>query len=70
MKKLFTGSFVRALIITVVAALIIIGGIYAYQTLWSGKAHITIEPPAGEGHLEATRIEVDKVLGTMTAILG
>lgn len=56
MKKLFTRSFIRALMITVISALIIAGGIYAYQTLWSGKAHITIEPPAGEGQLEVTGV--------------
>ena len=60
MKKLFTRSFVRALIITVVSALIIAGGIYAYETLWSGEAHITIEPPAGGGQLEVTGVTVDK----------
>lgn len=60
MKKLFTRSFIRALIITVISALVIVGGIYAYQTLWSGKAHITIEPPAGEGQgqLEITEVTV------------
>ena len=59
MKELFTRSFVRALIITVVSALIIVGGIYAYETLWSGKANITIEPPETEGELEivGTRTE-------------
>ena len=60
MKKLFGRSFVRALIITVVSALIIIGGIYAYETLWSGKAGITIEPTEGEGQLEVTQVSVDK----------
>jgi hypothetical protein len=54
MKKLFTRSFIRALIITVLSALIIVGGIYAFETLWSGKANITIEPPESEGQLEIT----------------
>lgn len=45
MEKLFTRSFIRALIITAVSGLIIVGGVYAYETLWSGKAVITIEPP-------------------------
>ena len=60
MKKLFGRSFVRALIITVISALVIVGGIYAYQTLWSGKAHITIEPPSGEGgaNIEVTSVHV------------
>ena len=59
MKKLFTRSFIRALIITVVSALIIVGGIYAYETLWSGKAVITIEPPSGEAgaNIEILQIE-------------
>jgi len=59
MKGLFTKSFIRALIITAVSALIIVGGIYAYETLWSGRANITIEPPSteGEGALEITGIE-------------
>lgn len=56
MKGLFTKSFIRALIITAVAALIIVGGVYAYETLWSGKAAITIEPPTGEAQLEITGI--------------
>jgi len=56
MEKLFTRSFVRAIIITVIAALTIVGGVYAYETLWSGKAHITIEPPAGEAQLEITGV--------------
>ena len=60
MKKLFTRSFVRALIITVVSAVIIVGGIYAYETFWSGEAHITLEPPASEGQLEVTGVSVDK----------
>ena len=61
MKKLFTRSFIRALIITVVSALIIVGGIYAYQTLWSGKAHITIEPPtSSSAQIEITDIWADK----------
>ena len=60
MKKLFTRSFVRALIITAVSALIIAGGIYAYETLWSGKAGITIEPTEGEGQLEVIDVSVTK----------
>ena len=74
MKKLFGRSFVRALIITVVSALIIIGGIYAYETFWSGKAHITIEAPTseGQGELEITSVEAlsngtwDEALGLWT----
>jgi len=59
MKGLFTKSFIRALIITVVSALVIVGGIYAYEALWSGKANITIEPPSteGQGELEITDVE-------------
>jgi hypothetical protein len=60
MRRLSTRSFIRALIITVVSALIIAGGIYAYETLWSGKVHITIEAPASEGQLEVTGVTVDK----------
>ena len=57
MRQLLTKSFVRALIITVVSGLIIVGGIYAYETLWSGKSHIIIEPPEGAGQLEVTNVE-------------
>ena len=74
MKKLFGRSFVRALIITVVSALIIVGGIYAYETLWSGKAHITIEPPVDGATGEWELIDVtasdstwDDATGTWTA---
>jgi hypothetical protein len=60
MKELFTRSFIRALIITVICALIIGGAIYAYETLWSGKAVITIEEPGGAGSLEATDVSVSR----------
>ena len=61
MKKLFTKSFVRALIITVISALVIGGAIYAYETLWSGKANIVIEPPTAEGGLiEVSNVWADK----------
>jgi len=60
MKKLFTRSLVRALTITVISTLIIVGGTYAYETLWTGEAHITIEAPDGEGELEVTSVTVDK----------
>ena len=60
MKKLFTKSFIRALILTVISALIIVGGIYAYETLWSGKAVITIENPGGAGALEVTDVSVSR----------
>lgn len=61
MKAVFTKSFIRALIITVVSALIVVGGIYAYETLWSGKVNITIEePPAGsEANLDIMSISSD-----------
>lgn len=57
MKGVFTASFVRALVVTVVSSLIIVGGIYAYGTLWSGKALITVSAPTGVGHLEVTGVE-------------
>jgi hypothetical protein len=58
MRELFTKSFVRALIITLVSASIIAGAVYAYETLWSGKAAITIEPPtSSEAELQITSIE-------------
>jgi hypothetical protein len=63
MKGVFTKSFIRALIITVVSASIIAGGVYAYETLWSGKAGITIEPPTeitNGGQVEIKDIWVDK----------
>jgi len=61
MKELFTKSFIGALIITVISALIIVGGVYAYETLWSGKAVITIEAPTSGGHLEVTGVEVRRL---------
>lgn len=64
MKALFTRSFVRTLIIAVVSALIVVGGIYAYETLWSGKAAITIRPPSGEAQLEMTGVTVTDTYGT------
>lgn len=63
MKGLFTKSFIRALIITVVSASIIVGGVYAYETLWSGKADIVIEPPTDTtdgGQIAITDIWADK----------
>jgi len=60
MEKLFTRSFIRALIITAVSGLIIVGGVYAYETLWSGKAHITVEAPSGEAQLQITEVSVDE----------
>jgi len=59
MKRLLTKSFIRALIITAVSASVIIGGIYAYETLWSGKAAITIEPPTGEAQWELEGVSAD-----------
>ena len=52
MKGLFTKSFIRALIIAVVSASIIAGGIYAYETLWSGNVVITIETPPEDATAE------------------
>ena len=62
MKKIFTRSFVRALIITAVAAAVIVGGIYAYETLWSGQAVITIETPPEDaaGEWELVGVSVDR----------
>jgi hypothetical protein len=68
MKKLFTKSFIRALIITIISALIIVGGIYAYETLWSRKANITIEPPTGTGEWELEGVTADG--GTWNAATG
>ena len=53
-------NFIGALIITVISALIIVGGVYAYDVFWSGKAVITIESPSGSGHLEIIQISTDK----------
>lgn len=62
MRGLLKNSIIRALIITVISALIIVGAIYAYETLWSGKAHITIEAPSagGSGQLEVTDVTVSR----------
>ena len=62
MKSLFAKSFIRALIITLVAGVVIIGGIYAYETLWSAKVVITIEaPPEGAaGEWELLGVSVNR----------
>jgi len=64
MKKVFTTSFIRALIITVISALIIVGGIYAYQTLWSGKARITIEEPPSDSEANVEIMSISSGKGT------
>lgn len=60
MRKVLTINFIRAIIITLFAALLIAGGVYAYETLWSGKAHITVETPTGGGQVEITSIHADR----------
>lgn len=60
MRELLGKPFIRALVITVVSALIIAGGVYAYETLWSGKGNITVEEPSGAGSLEVIDVSVTK----------
>lgn len=60
MRSLFTRSFARALTITLVSALIIIGGASAYETIWAGTAHITIVEPSSEAELEITGVSVSE----------
>ena len=57
MKK---GLLVKGLVITLIAALLFCGAVYAYQTFWSGKVNITIEPPSGEASVEISEVVVDK----------
>jgi len=57
-KEIFAKPFVRAVLIAVVSAAIVAGGVYAYETLWSGRADIIIEPPTGEGHVVVTQVSV------------
>ena len=52
--------FWRAVIAAVVVTLVLSGAVYAYDTLWSGRAHITVEPPGDLGELEVTQIKVNK----------
>lgn len=59
MSRLLESSVGRGLMIAAIAGLVFAGGVYAGQVLWSGTAKITIEPPAGSGLLEVTRIESD-----------
>lgn len=74
MKQLFASRTIRALIVVAIVTLIVGGIVYAYETLWSGKARITIEPPtgAGQGELEITSVEAlgngtwDEALGIWT----
>ncbi len=51
---------IKALIAVIIVTLLLAVGVYAYQVLWSGKARITIEPPAGSAKLELTRIWADR----------
>ncbi len=50
--------FWKAVIAAVVVALLLGVSVYAYETLWSGKARITVEPPGEPGELEVTEIKV------------
>ena len=74
MKQLLANRIVRALIVVAIVTLIVVGIAYAYETLWSGKARITIEAPTseGQGELEITSVEAlsngtwDEALGLWT----
>jgi len=50
-------NFTKALIAVIIVTLLLGGIVYAYETIWSGKARITIEAPASAGQLEVTDIE-------------
>jgi len=45
MKQLLANRITRVLIVVAIVTLIVVGIAYAYETFWSGKARITIEPP-------------------------
>ena len=74
MKQPLANPIIRALIVVAIVTLIVAGIAYAYETLWSGKAHITIEAPTseGQGELEITSVEAlsngtwDEALGIWT----
>lgn len=52
MKRLLKGLLIAAILLGV-----FVGGIYAYETLWRGKASIMVEPPSGgEAQVEVTSI--------------
>lgn len=76
MKKLLTNSLIRAIIIVITVSLLLAGAIYAYETIWSGKANITIIGPAAMPELEVTGVTVDSdgnwnnVTKTWTASIG
>jgi len=74
MRKIFNKSLARALIITIIAAVVIVGGIYAYETLWSGTGRLTIVSPTDGAVIEVTEVHVstgtwDESTDTWTASL-
>jgi len=58
-KKWLCGNLLKALLVVLIVTLLVGGVVYAYQTIWSGKVRITIEP-AIKGTAE--NIEVTKVV--------
>jgi len=48
MRKLFTKSLIKSVVVVAIAALVTVAVVQAHETFWSGKAHITIEAPLTE----------------------
>jgi len=46
MRRILTKSLIiKVLALGSIFAFVIAGGVYAYETLWSGKVHITVSSP-------------------------
>jgi len=59
MKRLLRNQVIKVIIAVIIVTLVLGGLVYAYQTVWSGKAQISITGPAPIPELEITGWSTD-----------